>query len=247
MAASMRHIIQIICLFGLVLIGPGASAQEPSKAGELEKAIREYLVNNPEVIIEALEKYEMRQRDARENAAKTALKVHKKLLFDHPMTPVSGGKNADVTVVEFFDYQCGFCKRSLKPMLALLKQDRKVRVVWKEFPILGPTSEFAARAAMAAKRQGKYFEFHIKIMGARGQLTAQKVLRIAGKIGLDIEKLKKDMADPKITKYLADTAQLAQTLGITGTPGFVIGDKVVAGAIGKARMQQLIAAVREQS
>ena len=247
MAASMRHIIQIICLFGLVFVGSGAWAQEPSKAGELEKAIRQYLLDNPEVIVEALEKYEMRQRDARANAAKTALSVHRKLLFDHPMTPVSGGKNADVTVVEFFDYQCGFCKQSLEPMLALLREDRKVRVVWKEFPILGPTSEFAARAAMAAERQGKYIEFHTKVMGARGQLTAPKILRIAGRIGLNVEKLKKDMADPEITKYLADTARLAQALGITGTPGFVIGDKVVAGAIGKARMQQLIATIREQS
>lgn len=148
----MRHFIQVICLFGLVFTGSGAWAQDTGKAGELENAIREYLLNNPEVIIEALEKYESRQRQARENAARTALTAHKTSLFDHPMTPVSGTRDADVTIVEFFDYQCGFCKRTLGSMLSILKEDPKVRVVWKEMPILGPTSEFAARAAMAAKR-----------------------------------------------------------------------------------------------
>lgn len=243
----MRYIIHIICLFGLVFIGSGAWAQNTGKAGELEKAIREYLLNNPEVIIEALEKYESRLRQTRENAAKTALTAHKDILFNHPMTPVSGTKDADVTIVEFFDYQCGFCKQALKTVVGILDEDPKVRVVWKEMPILGPTSEFAARAAMAAKRQGKYFEFHTKVMGARGQLSPQKVLRIASKAGLDIDRLKQDMADPKITKYLADTARLAQALGITGTPGFVIGDKVVAGAIDKNKLQRMITAIRGQS
>jgi protein-disulfide isomerase len=246
-AVTMRHVIQLICLLGLVFVGHGAAAQSAGKAGEFEKAIREYLLNNPEVIVEALEKYESRQHQAQQRAAKTALTTHKNILFNHPMTPVSGAKDADVTVVEFFDYQCGFCKRVMKTVLGVLKDDPKVRIVWKEFPILGPTSEFAARAAMAAKRQGKYFDFHVQVMGARGQLSAQKILRLAAKVGIDTDRLKRDMADPEITKYLADTARLAQTLGITGTPGFVIGDRIVAGAIDRNRLQELIAAIRNQS
>jgi len=243
----MRRVFTIFFLCGLALSSAGALAQNKGKAQDLEKAIHDYLLSHPEVIIEALERYEAHQRNAQKEAAKAALNLHRDILFKHPMTPVSGGKDADVTIVEFFDYQCGFCKRVLSTVVSVIENDPKIRVVWKEFPILGPTSEFAARAAMAAERQGKYLQFHTNVMGARGQLTPQKVLRIAEKIGLDVERLKKDMAAPEITKYLADTAQLAQALGITGTPGFVIGDKIVGGAIDKAKMQELIAAMRNRS
>lgn len=243
----MRRVFTIFFLCGLAFSSASALAQDKGKTQDLEKAIHDYLLNHPEVIIEALEKYEARQRNAQREAAKAALRLHRDILFNHPMTPVSGGKNADVTIVEFFDYQCGFCKRVLDTVVSVMDSDPKVRVVWKDFPILGPTSEFAARAAMAAERQGKYLQFHTRVMGARGQLTPQKILRIAEKIGLDVDRLKTDMAAPEITKYLADTAQLAQALGITGTPGFVIGDSIVSGAIGKAKMQELIAATRNRS
>lgn len=243
----MRRIFGLILLCGLALNSASAVAEDKGKAGELEKAIHEYLLSHPEVIIEALEKYEARQREARNQAAKAAVALHRDSLFNHPMTPVSGAKNADVTIVEFFDYQCGFCKRVLKTVIAVIEDDPKIRVVWKEFPILGPTSEFASRAAMAAERQGKYLQFHTNVMGSRGQLTPQKVLRIAKDIGLDIDRLKKDMGDPKITKYLANTAQLAQSLGITGTPGFIVGDEVVPGAVDKTKLQALIAAMRNRS
>lgn len=242
----MLRIFGIVLFCGFALSGASALAQGSGKTADLEKAIHDYLLDHPEVIIEALEKYEARQRENRKQAAKTALTLHKDILFNHPMTPVSGSKEPDVTIVEFFDYQCGFCKRVLDSVVSIMENDPKVRIIWKEFPILGPTSEFAARAAMAAHRQGKYVTYHAKLMGARGQLTPQKVLRIANEVGLDVGRLKKDMADPVITKYLADTAQLAQALGITGTPGFVIGDNVVAGAIDKAKMLEMIAAAREQ-
>lgn len=242
----MLRIFGIILFFGFALSGGSAQAQGSGKADDLEKAIHNYLLDHPEVIIEALEKYEARQRENRKQAAKTALTLHQGILFNHPMTPVSGSKEPNVTIVEFFDYQCGFCKRVLDSVVSIMENDPKVRVIWKEFPILGPTSEFAARAAMAAQRQGKYLTYHTRLMGARGQLTPQKVLRIANEAGLDVGRLKKDMADPVITKYLADTAQLAQALGITGTPGFVIGDNVVAGAIDKSKMLEMIAAMRER-
>lgn len=242
----MLRIIGIILFCGFALSSASALSQVSGKADDLEKAIHDYLLKHPEVIIEALEKYEARQRENRNQAAKTAVTLHKDVLFSHPMTPVSGSKEPDVTIVEFFDYQCGFCKRVLDSVVSIIESDPKVRVIWKEFPILGPTSVFAARAAMAAQRQGKYLTYHTKLMGARGQLTPQKVLRIANEAGLDVARLKKDMTDPDITKYLADTAKLAQALGITGTPGFVIGDNVVAGAIDKAKMLEMIAAKRER-
>ena len=157
------------------------------------------------------------------------------------MSPVSGNPKGDVTLVEFFDYQCGYCKRSLKPVKDLLETDRQLRVVWKEFPILGPVSRFAARAAMASEKQGRYLEFHVAVMGSRGKLTEDRVMALAGSVGLDIQRLRRDMEDPAIENYLDETIRLARVLGIRGTPAFVIGDTLVPGVVGDARLKELIA------
>ncbi len=211
---------------------------------DVEKIVRDYLIANPEVIQQAIQALQAK-REAAENArAKAAMAEYGEALRAHPMTPVSGNASGDVTVVEFFDYQCGYCKRSLASMIGLLKSDKNVRVVWKELPILGPASRFAARAAMAAKKQGKYFEFHVALMGARGRLTEQKVMDAAKDAGLDVARLLGDMKDPKIEAYLDETQQLATALGIRGTPAFVIGDTLVPGAIDEAGMKQIIAQMR---
>ena len=162
-------------------------------------------------------------------------------LLAHPMSPVSGNARGDVTLVEFFDYQCGYCKRSLGPVMDLLRSDAKLRVVWKELPVLGLVSRFAARASMAAARQGKYLVFHEAMMGAPGGLTEDAAMAIAGWVGLDVARLRRDMADSAIEAYLDETHRLAKALGITGTPVFVIGDTLVPGAVGGARLKELIA------
>ena len=211
---------------------------------DVEKIVRDYLIANPELIQEAIQVLQAK-REAAENArAKAAMAAHGDALRAHPMTPVSGNASGDVTVVEFFDYQCGYCKRSLASMIGLLKSDKQVRVVWKELPILGPASRFAARAAMAAKKQKKYFQFHVALMGARGRLTEQNVMDVAKDVGLDVARLRGDMEDPRIEAYLDETQQLATALGIRGTPAFVIGDTVVRGAIDEADMKQIIAQMR---
>ncbi len=161
----------------------------------------------------------------------------------HPMSPVSGNAEGDVTVVEFFDYQCGFCKRGLPTMEALLETDANVRVVWKEFPILGPVSVFAARASMAAARQGRYLPFHLALM-KEPELTEEKVLEIANRTGLEMGRLFQDMEDPAIQAYLDETRALAQQIGINGTPAFVIGGALVPGLVDAARMKDLVAAAR---
>ncbi|MCG8547464.1 MAG: DsbA family protein [Alphaproteobacteria bacterium] len=242
----------ILSLFtGAMLLGASAAAADSPLSDidkdELNAAIRAYILEHPEVIIEALEKFEQKERAERQKATMAALAANKEKLFNNPMTPVSGNKDGDVSIVEFFDYQCGFCKRTMASVLEVMKEDPQVRVVWKELPILGPASEFAARAAMASKRQGKYLDFHIALMGSRGQLTPKKIFEKAKKVGLDIEKLKRDMADPAISQYLSETLQLAQALGINGTPGFVIGNKLVPGALDKNRIKELIALARNQS
>ena len=156
---------------------------------------------------------------------------------------VSGNADGNVTLVEFFDYQCGYCKRALGMMEALLETDADVRVVWKEFPILGPISSIAARAAMAADRQGRYLPFHLALMRAP-ELTEEKVFEIAGETGLNIERLRRDMEDPAIDAYLEETRALARELGIGGTPAFVVGNTLVPGVIGAAQMTDLVAAAR---
>ena len=248
----MRHPKFFTTAFAVVLtvaVAVTDGRADPQKTSglsksDVEKIVRDYLIANPEVIQEAIQALQAK-REASENArTKAAIEVHGDALRAHPMTPVSGNASGDVTVVEFFDYQCGYCKRSLASMIGLLKSDTNVRVVWKELPILGPASRFAARAAMAAKKQGKYFDLHIALMGARGRLTEQKVMDAAKDVGLEVARLHDDMKDPRIETYLDETQQLATALGIRGTPAFVIGDTLVPGAIDEAGMKQIIAQMR---
>ena len=233
-------------LAALMCASAASAADLPNKEA-LDEAIRSYILENPEVIIEALEKLEVREREAREKAAADALAERHDDIFNHPMTPVSGNKDGDITVVEFFDYQCGYCKRTMQHVLDLQEEDPQIRIVWKELPILGPASDYAARAAMAAKKQGKYLDFHIAVMGSRGRLTPELIMKHASAAGLDLDRLKEDMKGPEIDKYLRDTLQLAHELGINGTPGFIIGERLVPGALSKERMKQLIAEARGAS
>lgn len=229
-------------VFLLCAFGAPATGLPEEKA--LDAAIRAYLLEHPEVIIESLEKYEAQARAKQERATADTLAANQDSIYNHPMTPVTGDPKGDVTIVELFDYQCGYCKRTLQTVLDLQKEDPRLRFIWKELPILGPTSEYAARAAMAANKQDKYLAFHTVVMGARGRLTPDRVLKLAAKAEIDVERLKRDMEDPAIKKYLQETVELARKLGVTGTPGFIIGGKLFPGAIDKEHMKKLIAEAR---
>ena len=233
-------------LFAILLLTlPASAADTPAPQREaVEAIVRDYLLRNPEVLVEALEAYRAKQEASKLEAAGAAIAAHREALLRHPMSPVSGNPKGDVTVVEFFDYQCGYCKRSLDTMLDAMKSDPKLRVVWKDLPILGPVSRYAAQAAMAAAKQDKYLDFHVAVMGARGQLTEARVLELADKAGIDVARMKKDMADPAIARYLDETTEMAMTLGITGTPGFIVGDHLIPGAIGPDDMRAVIAEAR---
>ncbi|MBW8728935.1 MAG: DsbA family protein, partial [Inquilinus limosus] len=153
-------------------------------------------------------------------------------IFRSASSPVIGNAQGDVTLVEFFDYQCGYCKRAQPDLERLVKQDTGLKVVLKEFPILGPASVTAARASLAAKMQGKYLEFHTKMMGLKGQLTDQVIYDTAQQVGLDLDKLKQDMNDASVVAELRANMDLAQALGVQGTPAFVINDQIIPGAVG---------------
>ncbi len=211
--------------------------------GAIEGVVRDYLLKNPEVIEEAIGILRAKRQEEERKRAEAAIAENGEALHSHPMSPVSGNTEGDVTVVEFFDYRCGFCKRALPAMEALLEADANVRVVWKEFPILGPVSVFAARAAMAAERQDRYLPFHLALM-KEPELTEGKVVELAVGAGLDMERLRRDMEDPAIAAYLDETRALAQQIGINGTPAFVVGGRLVGGAVDAARMKELVAAAR---
>lgn len=218
--------------------GPG-----PDKAA-VERIVRDYLLAHPEVVERALRILRAKREEKERVRVKALIEKRSAELLRHPMSPVSGNAAGDVTVVEFFDYQCGFCRRALPTMVKLLETDPGVRVVWKEFPILGPVSDFAARASMAAERQGKYHEFHVRLMGEKEKLSEERIVKVAAGVGLDVARLRRDMDDPAIRGYLDETGSLARALGIRGTPAFVIGGTVVPGFVDGARMRQLVAAER---
>ena len=245
---TVRLLLPLLAIAAATAFVPASRAESPAAAmpdrDAVRKIVREYLLEHPEVIEEAIRGLRAKRESQKQTRVRAALREHGTALRSHPMSPVSGNPKGDVTLVEFFDYQCGYCKRALKPVKELLATDRQLRIVWKEFPILGPASRFAARAAMAARKQGLYLEFHLAVMGSKGRLTEAGVMGIARSIGLDADRLRTDMEDPAIDRYLDETARLARALGIGGTPAFVIGDALVPGAVDGARLKQLIAKAR---
>jgi protein-disulfide isomerase len=219
------------------------AAQAPSREA-LEEIIREYILKHPEVIVESVRAFQERQQaQARERSA-AALVARRADLTQDPASPVGGNSRGDVTVVEFFDYRCGYCRAVAATVRQLLQEDPNVRLVYKEFPILGPESLLAARAALAARVQGKYVAFHEALMGAENPLTLDQILKIAGQVGLDVTRLQSDMEAPEIPAALQRNHQLAQELGIRGTPAFVVGTEMVPGALDLERLKELVARAR---
>ena len=249
-ARTMRHAAIAIAMATVAAMSiPTVSRAEtpaasPPDRDAIRKIVREYLLEHPEVIEEAIRVLQARREARKQDRVHAALREHDSALRSHPMSPVSGNPKGDVTLVEFFDYQCGYCKRSLQPVKDLLETDGQLRIVWKEFPILGPVSRFAARAGMAAAKQGRYLAYHVAVMGSRGKLTEERVMAMAADAGLDVQRLRRDMQDPAIEDYLDETIHLARTLGIKGTPAFVIGDTLVPGAVGGDQLKELIARAR---
>jgi protein-disulfide isomerase len=241
-----RHIAAAAVLVAVSAAGASAvSAQEITDAqrSAFEGVIRDYLLKNPAVIREAMQALQQREEAEKQAAAARAVKQYQSELLNDVSSPVGGNPDGDITIVEFFDYNCGYCKRVVPAVAETLKNDPNVRLVYKEFAILGQESVFAARAALAAKRQGKYHEFHNALMTAE-RADGQAVVALSKQLGLDQARLLKDMQDPAITKILERNYQLANALGINGTPAFVIGDRMVPGAMDAAGLAEIIAAER---
>jgi protein-disulfide isomerase len=233
-------------LTALVLFVPivALAADAPSRE-RIEQIIREYLRDHPEAVVDALRSAEIKRRDAALAQTQQAIAKHRDELLRDGTSPVGGNASGDVTVVEFFDYACPHCKAAEPAMNQLVREDAKVRVVYKELPILGNASVTAARAALAAHAQGKYQAFHDTMMKATGAPDDATVFRVASEVGLDVARLKTDMASPGVAAVIEKNYTLAQSLGITGTPAFVIGDAFAPGAVPLARLKEMVARARQ--
>jgi protein-disulfide isomerase len=237
------------CMAALLaaLVTTGAFAQDGTQDGakielpadQVEAIVRELLMREPEIVYQALQELQRRETAAEAERRKAAVMARKDDLFHSAASPVGGNPEGDVTLVEFFDYRCGYCRRVVSSLRALVEQDQDLRVVFKEFPILGEDSVRAARAALAAERQGLYMPLHFALMAA-DDLSLDGIMAVAAGVGLDTEQLAQDMASPEIEAEIAATYALANELGIEGTPAFVVDDELIPGAVSQERLASLI-------
>jgi len=216
----------------------------PKDRASLDQAIHDYLMAHPEVILDAL-KAAQQQADAQAvEQSRRVIATKRKELLDSPDDLVQGNPKGDVTLVEFFDYRCPYCKQIEPSLDALLKEDGKLRIVYKEFPILGEASVYAAHVALAAKKQGKYAEFHRAMMGTKGDIVDETALNVATSLGLDASRIKADMSAPEIDKVIDKNYALADALSIQGTPAIIVGETLIPGAVDLDTLRKDIAAVR---
>lgn len=244
----MRKIISLLAVLpALVLLwvapAPAASLDTQQKK-EIEALVREYLLNHPEILREMSDNLQAKEQLAAQEARVTALKDNAADVFQTGSDPVAGNPKGDVTVVEFMDYNCGWCKKGMGEIASLIEHDKNVRVVFKEFPIFGAGSEFAARAAIAATKQGKYWPLHQALFSHDGPVTEEVTRQIAADLGIDMARLDADMQDESVIKTISTTQQLATALQINGTPAFIIDDKVFPGYVPKSELLKAIEEVR---
>ncbi|WP_246525784.1 DsbA family protein [Thalassovita aquimarina] len=236
------HFFAVIA--ALAALAPVAAISGELSEDRVRELVLETIRENPEIVYEAVAILEKRQADALEIAKKEVLSSQRDLLERDPNAPVLGNPEGDVTIVEFFDYNCPYCRRVKPEVKAVIEADPNIRLVYREWPILGEGSVFAAKAALAARKQGKYAEFHWAMMGIKGRANEISVLRVAAEIGLDVEKLRKDMEAPEVQEHFETSMRLTRALGFNGTPSFVIGDNLVAGFVERSELAKRITEAR---
>lgn len=240
----------IFCMTAFLFAGGVAAAADAEQAAgprsveEIQEIIRDYLLDNPEVLFEAVQRHRERQRRLQAQRDRVLLQRHRRELLADPDSFVGGNPAGDVTLVEFFDYQCGHCKRFASTLESITRQDPQLRVVYKELPVLGPESFRAAQAALAARNQGYYLEFHEALMRFDGPLTDEAILAAARSLGLDVDRLKRDMEAPKVLDILGNNHRLADALGIDGTPAVIVGEEIGRGAVPLEDLAAMIAKAR---
>lgn len=244
MSGRRRWLAGMLCVAAAFALSPAARAADDTftsaQRQAIEKIVHDYLVNHPEALVEALQAADNKMKRDAHDKAQSALLAHKREIFEDPNTPVGGNPKGSVSLVEFFDYRCPYCKEVEPAIEKLADGDKDLRFVYKEFPVLGPASLTAAKAALAARKQGKYAEFHRAMMALKGAIDDASVFKVAASVGLDLGRLKRDMKDPEIERELKANNDLARALDIDGTPGFVIGNTIVPGAVSLDALKKLI-------
>lgn len=231
-----------------LLLSTGVLTGTKSVSGDFTAQARAYLLDNPDVLVESIQRFEaQRQISTAADELKTLLRDRGEEIFNDPAAPVLGNPSGDVTLVEFFDYNCPYCRKAAPMIADLMASDPGLRLVFKEFPILGPGSRYAARAALAAQKQGKYEVFHHAMMAYTAAIDETSTLEVAGKIGLDVEQLQRDMQDPAIDEAIERNLALAVDLRINGTPSFVLPEEIIRGLVDAPTLQKAIADARAPS
>lgn len=225
---------------------PSITPSDPAFQQAVEEVVEQYLRAHPEVIEQTLQALQTKREAEERERVRNLITTKQEDLLNDPNSPVSGNLNGDITVVEFFDYRCGYCKRVAGAVTQLQKDDPKVRVVYKDFPILGEASVFAASAALASKAQGKHEAFHEALLASKHELTQENIFTIAAAVGLDTERLSADMQAPTIQATIDRNRKLARELGINGTPGFIIGTELIPGALDLKDLKSLVRQVRDE-
>ncbi|MBX3302440.1 MAG: DsbA family protein [Nitrospira sp.] len=243
-------LLSMLVTITLFLSGCSTAVNEPRSTSVISQdltdaAIERYIRTHPEVIVQSLQALEVKHQAELRERQKTALAAKQNELLHDPASPVSGNLKGEITLVEFYDYRCGFCKQVAPAVTELQKEDPRVRVVYKDFPILGEPSELAAKAALASQTQGKHQAFHEALLASHGDMTKEAILKIAVDVGLDAKRLEVDMANPEWLAVIEKNRTLAQELSISGTPGFIVGTELVPGALDLNGLKELIARASE--
>jgi protein-disulfide isomerase len=216
---------------------------------QIEGIIKNYLISHPEVVQDVMAELDKRQQSAETEKHRLAVDDNSSAIFRSPHQVVLGNPQGNVTMVEFFDYNCGYCRHAMSDMLELLKTDSNLKFVLKEFPVLGEGSIEAAHVAVAARMQDatgkKYLEFHQKLLGGRGAIDKARALAVAREVGFDMARIEKDMGSDEVKKTIDEDMKLADALGVNGTPSYVVGEEVVVGAVGLDALKEKIAAERK--
>src|SRR5215813_14842223 len=245
---SFRLLAPALLALALGVAPQAAPAQSFSdvQRSDIEKIVREYIIAHPEVLEEAMNELSKRQAAAEAEKHQATITSNAEIIFNSPRGVTIGNKDGDVTFVEFFDYNCGYCKRAMADMLDLMKADAKLKVVLKEFPVLSQGSMDAAKVAVAVRMQDpkKYLDFHTKLLGGRGPADKARAIAAAKDAGLDTARIEKDITSPEVKATIEENFKLAEEMGLNGTPSYVIGKQIVVGAVGLDGLKERIGIAR---
>lgn len=243
MLKSIRALL--IAMLALLVLPAQAAEFNDVQKKELGDIIRQYLLENPEVVRDAMQELERKQQVAEDAARTDSLKAMAAEIFHSKDDLIGGNPKGKVTLVEFFDYNCGYCKRAFPDVVKMIDTDKDLKLVMKEFPILGPGSVYAARAALASRKQGKYWEYHMAMMAHEGRIDEAVADQIAQATGLDVKKLKADMEADEVSQVINRNMQLADSLKIQGTPAFIIDETIIPGAVGYDALAAVVKQIRD--